>query len=715
MSQHAVQWFRGHVWPLLTGISAAGAVLARVLGPAELALSLAILAATFALVWMQSRGEARNARRLGSIERSIRSLQEEVRADHQRASAWNYHLRLDLGLPPLGPRNQPSTDGQNLTTVPTKPVERVVDLGTHRPKAEWQAPWKPTPALLSLILAEPMSAEEINAAVNDIRHEAEELGFHLETIVPAGNGSGRPKGPTVVEVVSGTTLVEAWNACLLASSGELALIWGKSMSSRGSMLRSLVEAISTESTFAAIPMILNEDDTIYCAGYGFVARKVLPVPLLAGHARDDARYLPPAEVSGASGKAVLLDVALVRKVAGFLENLEEDISSVELCLRAAAHTDTKVLLCGSAQATYTGSDTKIQALQDTSSRRDLLRLWPDVSPERDLELLRAAGFSVASVGSDRHRVPAPSPLLVRETAAPKRWGIRIASDPGPKGDSWGDTIFAESLAEALRSQGMVTVVHRHAPSRNSDVFDDISLVLRGKFREKVLPGRINVLWVISHPESVTVAEVQDFDLVFAASEFWATKMSRLSHRRVLPLLQATDPKRFNPSVAPVPVDAPIFVGGRHLGRERLMAATQTGTRLAVFGHGWEDALPSDWLKGNGIPNEDLAAYYRGAPAVVADHWPEMRDNGFIQNRVFDAVAAGCRVISDAVPGVTDLFAGAVQTYDTPSQFVELCDPRSSTLFPSDTECAQIGRDVGRRHSFAERARRLIEAVADFEA
>ena len=59
-----------------------------------------------------------------------------------------------------------------------------------------------------------------------------------------------------------------------------------------------------------------------------------------------------------------------------------------------------------------------------------------------------------------------------------------------------------------------------------------------------------------------------------------------------------------------------------------------------------------FVKGEGIPNHELARYYSSAAIVLNDHWDDMRAEGFISNRLYDALACGAFVISDHLDGST---------------------------------------------------------------
>ena len=89
-----------------------------------------------------------------------------------------------------------------------------------------------------------------------------------------------------------------------------------------------------------------------------------------------------------------------------------------------------------------------------------------------------------------------------------RWGIRLPSTAGPWGDDWGDTHFAESLRRGLQELGHHVVTHRLAAhGRPAAGLDDVVLAIRGLVPIPPAPGRVNLLWVISHPEDVAPEEL----------------------------------------------------------------------------------------------------------------------------------------------------------------------------------------------------------------
>ena len=243
--------------------------------------------------------------------------------------------------------------------------------------------------------------------------------------------------------------------------------------------------------------------------------------------------------------------------------------------------------------------------------------------------------------------------------------------------------------------------------------DDVVLVLRGLLRHDPSPEQVSLLWVISHPELVTADEVRGYDRVLAAGRPWAERRSRDWKLRVEPLLQATDPELFHPDAGTVGTGEPVlFVGNsRHQLRPVVRDALAAGLPLAVYGDLWSELVPDEVVRGRSIPNDQLAAAYRSAGVVLNDHHDAMRVDGFVSNRLFDAVASGARVITDPVDGLAELFGPGVQTYsdvDDLRRLATLTDPDS--VFGDDPTRRAAAARVRTQHSFSSRAARLIEVA-----
>ena len=296
---------------------------------------------------------------------------------------------------------------------------------------------------------------------------------------------------------------------------------------------------------------------------------------------------------------------------------------------------------------------------------------------------------------------------------PLRWAIKTSVPAGAASQGWGDLYFAQEIAAALRKLGHVARVDLRTEVINSDsAQDDVVLVLRGIERIRPQRGALNLLWIISHPSRISKHELKSFDAVFAASTSWSQNMEKKTDRKITPLLQATNPAKFNPNASEPDCDHDVlFVGNtRNEFRRIIKDALLANVKPTVYGRNWDRFISDDLIGGDFIDNDEIAAKYRSAGVVLNDHWPDMAREGFYSNRLFDAVASGARVISDQVEGIAEIFQGGVQTYASPADLEKLSSKENRNMWGSPQEILDRAHRIGEKHSFDQRAKVLSDAV-----
>ena len=549
----------------------------------------------------------------------------------------------------------------------------------------------------------------------------------LEVIV-VDNGSTFVVGTVLAQLWAGNSRVRVLhlprnlnfgigsNLGVAAATGEYVFFLNNDTVAPEQGLEVLVGRLSDPDCLGVQPLLLYGDDSVQAAGTIFVADNHLPLHHLAGMPPEDAQGVGGMRFAVVTAAALLMRRADVLRLRGFDPRFVNGMEDVDLCLRAGEASEGGYFAVDpTVRFQHRESKTPARGKNLDDNRRLFMDRWWGRLPSPDLDKLAAANLRVTRIQTDGRVIPALRPVLVRDRPGPGlRWGLRHAAPGGPSGDRWGDTAYVESLASALRRAGQEVVTYRHGANRETaHVFDDVNVVLRGLDQVAPIPGVVNVLWVISHPELLTPLEVRGYDVVFAASASWSEQFSRRAGREILPLLQATDVDRFVPREPGQGFTRPaVFVGGNHSGRERTIVtdALAAGVDLRVIGGGWADVVPASVLEADYVDNRDLSGVYRSASRVLADHWPEMAELGFIQNRLFDAVASGARVISDEVAGLREVFGPAVQTYAGLDELRHLCSPEGALRFGTDEEILHQAREVRAHHSFDARAQVLLEAV-----
>jgi GT2 family glycosyltransferase/spore maturation protein CgeB len=315
-----------------------------------------------------------------------------------------------------------------------------------------------------------------------------------------------------------------------------------------------------------------------------------------------------------------------------------------------------------------------------------------------------------------HRAGQVHAVLAKASAEQLRFAIKIGAPNKAVCPEWGDYHYALGLKRALTRKGhSVRIDCLDAWDGGHCVGDDVVIVLRGLSVYAPKPDQVTLMWNISHPDMISPAEYDSYDHVFIASEQHAAQLARQIETPVTALLQCTDPEVFHDG-HPVPEDAAapglLFVGNsRNVFRKIVRQSVALGLPLEVYGSRWDQFLDADTLRGEHIPNAELARHYGTAKAVLNDHWDDMREKGFISNRIFDAAAAGAYIITDPVKGLDAVFGDAISVVETPEELA------AAAALP-DTDPARVAEMRARAravvtqgHSFDARAEEILQVVA----
>lgn len=161
----------------------------------------------------------------------------------------------------------------------------------------------------------------------------------------------------------------------------------------------------------------------------------------------------------------------------------------------------------------------------------------------------------------------------------------------------------------------------------------------------------------------------DYDVVLASSRCAVQFLTTKLRKRVQLLRIATNPDRFNASkrIAEPEFDY-VFTGSYwHSARDVVSAfsAVPSNFRGAVFGKNWEHVSELTHVWQGFVPYSQLNDVYRRANLVIDDANHVTKSWGAANSRVFDALAAGCLVITNSRSVSQEVFNGALPFYDSP--------------------------------------------------
>lgn len=304
-------------------------------------------------------------------------------------------------------------------------------------------------------------------------------------------------------------------------------------------------------------------------------------------------------------------------------------------------------------------------------------------------------------------------LLELGCSPTRRVGVATCAPDWPAAPSWGDTYFARAVMRGFRRNGwtakeLVRQDWYGAHARCCDVV----IHLRGLARRRPRPGQTNVLWIISHPERVTAEECEEYDVLASASQHHALRLSAELGRTVHYVAQGADTDTFRLVHREGALCSQVVSvsNARWPRRTAPRWLLRNGLPFRLTGSNWEGLPEAEMLAERFLANRDLSTLYRSAQVVVADHHGSMRSEGFIANRIFDALAAGGCVLSDNVIGINEVFGELVPTFDSPEQLTAQLDALTSDPERRDRLATEGRRMVLRSHTLDHRVSQLIGLI-----
>lgn len=247
----------------------------------------------------------------------------------------------------------------------------------------------------------------------------------------------------------------------------------------------------------------------------------------------------------------------------------------------------------------------------------------------------------------------------------------IPQEDGCQG--WGEYWLARDIKEIWSSAFNAAVwdESKYPSWSDLDSYFDGAVYMRG--RESFMPfdKERSVLWLFCHPEDVSLSEMRLYKAVACASENYAAILKGKGIRcEYVP--QCTNPGRFFED-KDEGYETNVFFAGNTRGvfRNCVKFALEKNIDIRVFGRGWGKFIPERYIMADYVDNNMLRKYYSNAKITLNDHWDDMRQQGFISNRIFDVTACGGFVISDYMPEIEKVYGDSVPMYKNAGELAEL--------------------------------------------
>ncbi|WP_185994982.1 glycosyltransferase [Nocardioides campestrisoli] len=620
-------------------------------------------------------------------------------------------------------------------------VKSWADVVLNRSMIDWDelARRERDPGLVSVVIPTYADWAMTRAAVESVISAAESSGARVEVLV-VDNGCDaessvvldslpvRFEQVRVLHLPTNHGFALGNNLALPHVQGSTVVFLNNDTTVYAEWLEPLVAALEDPEVLGAQSLLLYPTGVIQSAGVAFPVTGGLPHAFLQGFPVEDADGVEELAFHALTGAALALRTSDAVALRGFDPVFRNGMEDLDVCLRLARLRPGRFTVRPDSRVTHHESQTPGRFDAYDTNRMLFLERWEHDLPGDDADLWASRGFrvvdrAVALRHRKQRRLGVPEPVLVRERpllvseAPPRlRWAIKNPAPFGAEAERWGDTHFARALADALREHGQEVVIdYRPEHERYTGRFDDVALVLRGLAPYRPSFEQVTIGWVISHPEMLPTSEAVSYDRLLAASASWAQRRSRDWGIRVEPMLQATDHRLFHPDLAVPDTGHPVlFVGGsRKEYRPIVRAAVEARLPISIYGSQWRPFVAGRLIKDAYLPNSRLGAAYRSAGVVLNDHWEDMRVEGFLSNRLFDAAASGARVVTDDVVGLGGLFGRSVQVMESTEHLVDLTSSsRPDEIFGSDEERREVAARIRREHSFRARAARLVEIAVE---
>lgn len=279
---------------------------------------------------------------------------------------------------------------------------------------------------------------------------------------------------------------------------------------------------------------------------------------------------------------------------------------------------------------------------------------------------------------------------------------------------WGDQHFAVGMKKEFEKLGYkANVLPRdrwYDQSRAGYV-----IVLRGKnpYYRPMGDNRKYIMWNISHPDDVTIDEYNSYDYVFFASQKMHDEFSSKLHVPSGVAQQCVDDSAMVYEEGHDKQYELLFVGNsRHVFRPILKDLIPTEHKLTVYGRHWENFPVQDYVVSDYMDNSKVGQAYHDAKILLNDHWDDMRENGIISNRIFDALAVGAFIISDDIPEIHELFGDNVVTYHGREDLKEKIDYYLKHEEERDAK-AKAGQKIALNgHTFRDRVAVMVKVIRE---
>lgn len=243
----------------------------------------------------------------------------------------------------------------------------------------------------------------------------------------------------------------------------------------------------------------------------------------------------------------------------------------------------------------------------------------------------------------------------------------------------GDYWIASDLAQSLQNNYAETFIS--FPNSPVSKLGDVFIYLRGGrvlHENLVKNDSVSLLYLFYSlsPDKQDIPSIEDYiqqflgefknvDAVATASKTLADAL-RFYDIEAYYIPQFTNISKFYPDYDENVKSEVLFVGNYSTYRQAVPILLKAQIPVSIYGDAW----PNEVL-GRYVDNRVLRKYYSSARIVLNDTRADMRELGFISNRIFDATACETLVISDYMKEIEEVYGDTVPMWKTEDELVAL--------------------------------------------
>lgn len=285
------------------------------------------------------------------------------------------------------------------------------------------------------------------------------------------------------------------------------------------------------------------------------------------------------------------------------------------------------------------------------------------------------------------------------------------TETGPKAAA-GDYFTALELGHALKQRFGWTVQYVAEPNWYNPIETDIFISMLDHFDPRTTkerdPNITTIAWARNWFDRWAERPwLAQYDVLLASSKRGAEVMIEHTKKICSVYRIATNSERFdiNNRIANPTLDY-VFTGS-YWGVSRdiieALSAMPKSLRGAIYGKNWEGHVQLSHLYRGFVQYDELPPIYAQAHLVIDDANHQTKVWGAANSRVFDALAAGCLVITNSQSVSEEVFGGQLPVYQSPAHLTELASDYTQDKSKREALVTKLREHVLKQHCYRHRA------------